>query len=93
MTDLIMLERFARIASNLRFAIFGVPKRDSRNFQKGGSVRESVNRFARIGPSKCLFAGRESLKSLGNNRILPVLPQFWPSPRSLKSLKFLESCT
>ena len=33
----ITFEQFARIASNLRFAIFKAPKRDS---QKGGSDRE-----------------------------------------------------
>ena len=58
-----MCERFARIASNLLFAIFSPPKRNS---QKKGSVREprwndsresgdsceSANRLVRIGPSK-----------------------------------------
>ena len=58
----ITCERFARIASNLRFAIFSPLKRDS---LKRGSIREpwndsresddsreSANRFARIGPYK-----------------------------------------
>ena len=44
----IVFERFARIASNLRFAILSAPKRDWHR----GSVHESANRFARIGPSK-----------------------------------------
>ena len=70
----ITCERFARIASNLRFAIFypPPPKRDS---QKRGSVREpqndsresgdsreSANRFARIGPSKVLYWINSSLR-------------------------------
>ena len=59
----ITCKRFVRIASNVRFAIFSPPKRDSQN---RGSVREpwndsrnqaiylreSANRLARIGPSK-----------------------------------------
>ena len=51
---LITFERFARIASNLRFAIFNAPERGS---QESGSAREpsgdsrkSPSRFARIGP-------------------------------------------
>ena len=50
----ITFQRFARMASNLQFAIFNAPKRDS---QKRGSVREAsgaslesgANRFARTG--------------------------------------------
>ena len=57
-------ERFARIASNLRFAIFSPPPPEARFAKKGFSsgpwndsressdAHESANRFARIGPSK-----------------------------------------
>ena len=61
----ITCERFARIASNLQFAIFSPPKRDSHKKKvvqfgnpdrndswESDDLRESANRFARIGPSK-----------------------------------------
>ena len=41
----IRCERFAQIASNLRFAILSPPKRDSK---KRGSVRGTLRQFARI---------------------------------------------
>ena len=57
-----MFERFARIASNLRFATFSPPKRDSQkrgsvrepwsDSRESGNSRESANRCARIGRIK-----------------------------------------
>ena len=43
-------QRFARIASNLRFAIFWRPKA---RFAKKGFSSGTLKRFVRIGPSKC----------------------------------------
>ena len=55
-TSIITSERFARIASNLRFEIFTPLKRDSqkKGFSSGAlpDSRKSANRFGRIRPSK-----------------------------------------
>ena len=94
-----MARRFAEkpilwIASNLRFAIFRPPERDSKkglvreppgDSQESGDSRESANRFARIGPSKFSGApgisGQKSRQKVSFPWILKDIPTFLaPTP-------------
>ena len=94
----ITCERFARIASNLRFALFSPPKRNSQKevqFGNPGTIRENqaIRANLRIdsGESGHLRSKSSTTKSpkMSQNPFLPLLGTILPEPRHVRPIQCL----